>query len=357
MKNRKKIEVCILGIIMITAILIMIINPNKIQKVAEEKPNNQEDNKVTYEEVIDQETLNKQEEIDYSTHIGGTICKIDNQIIFYEKENKTIYYNINNLSTPIITLQENIEQIYFDGQYIYTFPNYHEAKGIYKIDLQGNIQKIYEDYVSQIYLTENKIYFVEQIGFDEFNKNPQGTICVMDKNGENVVELAKEVKNHFFINNGKIYYTTQDRKLCVMNENGEDNETLVQGRKFVIGVSDKYLLYVDYADKEAKHILNLETKEDAVIGYGGTNGEYQGKNYLMCQRLQDDGALEPQFTIFEVKNDGTIKEISEVSDIEAKLKYVKDDKIYLDDEEYADYYFLGGFRYKIDSSILEKIEI
>ena len=142
-----------------------------------------------------------------------------------------------------------------------------------------------------------------------------------------------------------------------MNENGEDNETLVQGRKFVIGVSDKYLLYVDYADKEAKHILNLETKEDAVIGYGGTNGEYQGKNYLMCQRLQDDGALEPQFTIFEVKNDGTIKEISEVSDIEAKLKYIKDDKIYLDDEEYADYYFLGGFRYKIDSSILEKIEI
>ena len=170
----------------------------------------------------------------------------------------------------------------------------------------------------------------------------------MNKDGENVVELAQEVKNHFFINNGKIYYTTQDRKLCVMNENGEDNETLVQGRKFVIGVSDKYLLYVDYSDKEAKHILNLETKEDAIIGYSGTSGRYQSKDYLMCKKMQDDGALEMDFTVFEIKSDGTVKEINKVSDMEAKLKYVKDDKIYLDNEEYSDYYFIGGYRYKID---------
>lgn len=357
MKNRKKIEVCILGIIMITAISIMIINPNKIQKVSEEKQNKQEDNNTTYEEVIDQEILNRQEEIDYSMHFGGTICKIDNQIIFYEKETKTIYSNINNLTTPIITLEENIEEIYFDGQYIYTFPNYYEGKGIYKIDLKGDVQKIYEDYSSQIYLTENKIYFVKQIGYDEFNKNPQGTICVMDKNGENVVELAQEAKNHFFINDGKIYYTTQDRKLCVMNENGEDNETLVQGRKFAICVADKYLLYVDYSDKEAKHILNLETKEDAIIGYYGTNGRYQGKDYLMCKKMQDDGALETEFTVFEIKSDGTVKEINKVSDMEAKLKYVKQDKVYLDKEEYSDYYFLGGYGYKIENSNLEKIEI
>lgn len=358
MKNRKKIEVCSLVIIMITAISIMIINPNKVKKIPEEKTNNQENkNPVYQEEIIDEGLLNKQEEIDFSMHTGGNICKIDNQIIFYEKETKTIYSDVNNLTTSIITLEENIEEIYFDGQYIYTFPNYYEGKGIYKIDLQGNIKKIYEDYASQIYLTEDKIYFVKQIGYDEFNKNPQGTICVMDKNGKNIVELVQEVKNHFFINDGKIYYTTQDRKLCVMNENGEDSETLVQGRKFVIGVADKYLLYVDYSDKEAKHILNLETKEDAIIGYSGTNGKYQGKNYLMCKKMQDDGALEIDFTVFEIKNDGTVKEISKVSDMEAKLKYVKQDKVYLDNEEYLDYDFLSGYRYKIENSNLEKIEI
>lgn len=358
MKNRKKIEVGILVIIMITAISIMIINPNKIQKISEEKTNNQENKSPVYQdEIIDEELLNKQEEVDYSMHIGGTICKIDNQIVFYEKQSKTIYSYINNLTTPIITLEENMEQIYFDGQYIYTFPEYHSGKGIYKIDLQGNIQKIYEDYASQIYLTEDKIYFVKQIGYDEFNKNPQGTICVMNKNGENVVELAQEIKNHFFINNEKIYYTTQDRKLCVMNSDGSNIEVLEQGRKFVIGVSDKYLLYVDYSDKEAKHILNLETKEDAIIGYGGTNGMYQCKNYLMCRKTQDDGALETEFTVFEIRNDGTVREITKVSDIEVKLKYVKDDKIYLDDEEYSNYYFLGGYRYKIDISNSEQVEL
>lgn len=364
MKNRKKIEVGILGIIMIIAISIMIINPNKIQKISEEKTNNQENKSPVYQdEIIDEELLNKQEEVDYSMHIGGDICKIDNQIVFYEKQSKTIYYYINDLCTmpilpfKVITLEENMEQIYFDGQYIYTFPDYHSGKGIYKIDLNGNIQKIYEDYASQIYLTEDKIYFVKQIGYDEFNKNPQGTICVMDKNGENVVELAQEIKNHFFMNDGKIYYTTQDRKLCVMDSDGSSSEVLEQGRKFVIGVSDKYLLYVDYSDKEAKHILNLETKEDAIIGYSGTNGIYQCKNYLMCRKAQDDGALETEFTVFEIRNDGTVREITKVSDIEVKLKYVKDDKIYLDDEEYSDYYFLGGNRYKIDISNPEQVEL
>ena len=142
-----------------------------------------------------------------------------------------------------------------------------------------------------------------------------------------------------------------------MDSDGSNREILGQGRKFVIGVSDNYLLYVDYSDKEAKHILNLATREDAIIGYSGTNGIYQCKNYLMCRKTQDDGALEIELTIFEMKNDGTVKEIAKISEIEAKLKYIKDDKIYLDDKEYSEYYFLGGFRYKIDISNPEQVEL
>ncbi len=357
-ENKNKISIGILSIIiMIIAIGIIIMNPSKIQKVPEQTIYIKNDN--SYEQIANEDEINKQEEIDFSMHVGGTICKIDNKVVFYEKESKTIYcYQLeNNLSNPLVTLEEGADKIYFDGEYIYAIPYYYDGKGIYKIDLQGNIKKIFEDYASQLYLTEAKIYFVKQIGFDDFNKNPQGTICKMDKNGENVVELAQEIKNQFFVQNNKIYYTTQDRKMYVMNNDGSEVTNLMQGRKFVIGISDKYLLYVDYSDKEAKHILNLETNDDAIIGYGGTVGKYQGKYYIMCQKRQDDGALETEFTVFELNNNGIVREITKVSDIEAKLKYVKQDKIYLNNQEYVDDYFLGGYRYKIDISNPEQVEL
>lgn len=48
---------------------------------------------------------------------------------------------------------------------------------------------------------------------------------------------------------------------------GTNKINLAKGRKFVIGASEKYIIYVDYAEQEAKHLLNLETKEDNIIGY------------------------------------------------------------------------------------------
>ena len=62
------------------------------------------------------------------------------------------------------------------------------------------------------------------------------------------------------LNNNKIYYTTQNRKMYQINTDGTEQTELAQGRKFVLNVTDKYLTYIDYAEQEAKHILNLETK-------------------------------------------------------------------------------------------------
>ena len=44
-------------------------------------------------------------------------------------------------------------------------PNHYTGQGIYKIDLQGNVKQIYEGESLQLWLTEDKIYFVKQNGF------------------------------------------------------------------------------------------------------------------------------------------------------------------------------------------------
>ena len=105
----------------------------------------------------------------------------------------------------------------------------------------------------------------------------------MDKDGNNIKELAENVKNYFYIQNNKIYYTTQDRKMYVIDIDGSNKEELVQGRKFVINTADKYIVYIDYSSQEAKHIFNLDTKEDSIVGYFGEIKRISRRNIYKCQ--------------------------------------------------------------------------
>ena len=309
---------------------------------------------------------------------GGTFCKIGNQVVFYRDMNESIYlYNINdNKTSKIATLEHGANKIYFDGENIYYIPYYYRGKGIYKIDLQGNVQEIYEGASLQLWIDEDKIYFVKQIGFDDINQNPQGTLCVMDKDGNNIVELAQNIKNDFFIQDEKIYYTTQDRKMYVINLDGTNQEELVQGRRFVISTAPNYILYIDYASQEAKHILNFETKKDSIIGYFGQNKKFQGKTYLNARKRLDDGSLETDYTLFEIKEDGTVQEYGKFADFGTDLKYIINGKAYLSNQQEGTYtinlednqkesadnykecrYFLGGYGYKIDDSNEEDIKV
>lgn len=368
----------ILAILMITAIVIVIMNPNKTEKTADTTQNIQGESNIQNQLNNNIEQINNEEEKEISMHVGGTFCKIENQIVFYEDVNKSIYlYNINdNKTSKIATLENGANKIYFDGENIYYIPSYYRGKGIYKIDLQGTITKISENSSLQLWITDNEIYFVKQIGYDEINGNPQGTLCTMDKDGNSIVELAESVKNYFYLQNDKIYYTTQDRKMYVINKDGTNQEELVQGRKFVIDTAEKYILYIDYANQEAKHILNLETKEDSVIGYFGTSKNYQGKKYLNARKRFDDGSLETEFTLFEIQEDGIIKEIGNFADFGTDLKYILNGKAYLSNQQEGTYiinlengqkenadnydgcrYYMGGYGYKIDDSNLEDIKI
>lgn len=362
----------VLAILIIIAIVIVIINPNKVENIVE--TNKQVEENSTVQEENNNE-INEQEEKIVSMQEGGTLCKIGNNIVFYEDANKTIYkYDITeNKAEKILTVEHEINKVYYDGENIYYIPSYHSAKGIYKVDLQGNVQKINDNASLQLLITENKIYFVQQIGYDDFNHNPQGTLCSMHKDGSNVVEIAKNVKNYFYLNNDKIYYTTQDRKMYAINQDGTSQENIEQGRKFVNNMSDKYLFYIDYANQEAEHILNLETKEDSIIGYYGLIKNCQDKTYVAARKRLDDGSIDIQFTLFEIEKTGEIKEIGKITGTGMQLKYVSDGKVYISTETEGIYsinlennqkenldnelYFIGGYAYGIDDSNLEDIKI
>ena len=370
----------ILTILMIIAIAIVIINPNKVETVnyvTNQEKNNIEEALISTPNKVSNEEFEKEEK-QISMQQGKTFCKIGTTAVFYEEENKSIYtYNTDEKATKkLAEVPNGAEKIYFDGENIYTIPSYYKGKGIYKIDLSGTVTKIYEGSSLQLWITDNKIYFVNQIGYDSINQNPQGTLCSMDKDGTNITNIAEKIKNYFIVNNNKIYYTTQNRKMYQINIYGTDEIELTQGRKFVLTVNDKYLTYIDYAEQEAKHILNLETKEDVLVGYFGEVKTYTGNTYINIRKRLDDGSIDEKYTLFEVKEDGTANEIGQYADFGTDLNYIINDKAYISNqndgtstinlkdgdkqlaEEYNNCkYYLGGYGYKIDDSNLDDIKV
>ena len=369
----------ILAILMIIAIAIVIINPNKVETVnyAKEQGNTNSEDVTANTNKTNNEELEK-EERQKSMQEGKTFCKIGKTGVIYEDKNKSIYvYNVEDGTTKkLAQLPNGASKIYFDGENIFAIPDYYSGKGIYKIDLEGNVTKIFDGSSLQLWITDEKVYFVNQIGYDTINQNPQGTLCSMDKDGKNVKNIAEKIKNYFAINNDKIYYTAQNRKMHEINIDGSNDTEIAQGRKFVITLNDKYLTYVDYAEQEAIHILNLETKDDVLVGYFGMVREYAGNTYINIRKRLDDGSLDEKYTLFNVKEDGTATEIGQFADFGTNLNYIINDKIYAGNsrdgvsivnlkngekqtaEEYNNCrYYLGGYGYKVDDSNLDDIKV
>jgi hypothetical protein len=199
----------------------------------------------------------------------------------------------------------------------------------------------------------------------------------MDKDGNNTIEIAENIKNYFYIENDKIYYTTQDRKMYSINIDGTNQTQLVEGRKFVNQISKNYLLYRDYANQEAIHILNLETNEENFIGYFGQIYNFQGKIYVNARKRSDDGSLEDEFTLFKVTENGSLQEIGQVAKFGTDIKYITykgyayiynqqegSSIINLETKQKEETdkidgcrFFVAGYGYKLDDSNLEDIKI
>ena len=407
MKRKNVIIGIILAILMVVAIIIGIVNPKRVKLIntTSNNENNREESNETLNNQIEnnqiennqnaltQVEIMEQEEKEYSmqrqmigeqasstVQYNKQFCKVGNTAIYYDVEKKDLYvYNLeNNQSKKIATLQTDLDDIYFDGTYIYVCIYGNETaenNGIFRIDLDGNTQRINEEESLQLAITDNRIYFVKQIGHDEANNNPQGELCAMDKDGENATKIADNLKNYFCIQDDKIYYTTQDRKMYQINTDGTNQIELAQGRKFPLTVNGKYLTYIDYGNQDAEHLLNLETKEDVILGYSGISKKFNGKTYVITKKRSDDGSIENNFTIFEIDRTGNVTEKGKIDNF-ISINYIINNKIYMLDEEgkteiidlentennnennYSECnFFIGGYGYKINGPDTDELSI
>ncbi len=274
-----------------------------------------------------------EEEKEKSKMLGNLVCKYDEKIIYADDTENSIYYfdMQNKEGRKIIDLETSIDKMYFDGENIYYFPIYGKGNGIYKIDLKGNIEKIFNGITLQMCIYEDKIYYVNQIGYDSINNNPQGTLCVMDKTGENQIEIAKSVKNYFYIENQKIYYTTQTRQMYQINIDGTNQTKLLDGRKFPLSVENNNLIYIDYANQEMTTLINLETKQETQIGLSGNTHKFLETEYIDTEETLEDLTEGKKITKLNPET-GKLEEILTIKNPEAEIIYISDKSAYYKDE-------------------------
>ena len=331
MKNIKVEQVLgiILAILVVVMIIVILLNGgNETISASTEEIQaqlSQENNVEEVPEYLDNEKAKSMTE-------GNLICKIDNQTIFAQGKDIYLINEEEKQKNKLATLDIIIDKMYFDGQNIFCIPEYNQGTGIYKIDMQGNVNKIYNGVTLQICLTDNNIYFVNQIGYDSINKNPQGTLCMMDKNGENMKQIASSIKNYFYIQNDKVYYTTQTRQMYQMNLDGTSPELIQEGRKFTLGVNGKYLIYIDYANQEVTQLYNLETKEEKNLGMSGVFYQFLNNTYVVLETTSE--TLNVEYTILELDvNTGETMEVFKSGEIGKNIKYIEENKIYYEKED------------------------
>lgn len=330
----KKNKIIIITIIIIIIIIIssiifaILLYKNRNQKLEETQQTEQN-------EIQEQQ---EKEEVKYSMTNGDDFVKIGN-IIAYLNPLEVNYLNIFNIETGeaiIVDTPKALSKIYFDGENIYGVPNHYTGQGIYKIDLQGNVTQIYEGESAQLWLTEDKIYFVKQNGFDQINQIPQGDLCSMDKNGENITTIIPNTRNYFKIQKDKIYYSNMETKgLYMANLNGENTKEIAKGRITIAGITDDYIIYLDYADSEKYHVLYLDDMTDHEVGRFGNCYIRQNEGYLFTRKLTDETTnIENEFSILKIDSENKKEEqIYKYQTGLPYLVYVYQNKAYIRNEE------------------------
>lgn len=263
------------------------------KKVEESNEENIEENQETEETQKPQE----KEEIKYSMTKGNKFVKIDNTIAYIDSINGNNLYifNIKENSAIQVNTPKELWKIYFDGENIYGVPNHYSGKGIYKIDLQGKVTQIYEGESAQLWLTEDKIYFVKQNGFDEINQTPQGDLCSMDKDGNNITTIIPNVKNYFNILGNKIYYT----------------------------------------DGEKYHVVYLDDKTNHEVGRFGSCYVTENEGYILTRKLVDENNnIENEFSVFKIdSNNKEEKQMLKNDMVLPYLAYVYQNKAYIEEQD------------------------
>lgn len=245
------------------------------------------------------------DESNYSAKNGGTFAKVGDILVYTGDYNTDIYaLDISSGDCRKLAVCDSVARLYFDGEYVYYVPSYYMGRGIYRVDLNGNEQTISEQSSLQLWLTDDKIYYTQQIGFDDINQTPQGNLCVMDKDGSNGKTLITDVKNQFALQGNFIYYTDlNSRSLMRADLNGENRTLIAEGRTYLTVAADNHVCYIDYNQGETHHLVNLATGENTILGRFGRDIRLNGQTYIYTRREDASGIPELPFTLFRIDDD------------------------------------------------------
>lgn len=353
MKN-KKVKIIIISFICILLIAIVAFVGISIL-------NQKEDNNETLE--IEKEKMEEQEPIyekDYSMHNGDIFVKVGNTIGYINKlDNSTQIINVESGETiEVKNPERGLEKLYFDGENMYGLPSHYVGKGIYKIDLQGNVSKIYEGECVQLWLTDDKIYFIKQNGFDEINQTPQGDLCYMDKNGGNITTVISNVKNYFRIQDDTIYYTDlSTRGLYKTDIDGNNKQLLAEGRTYITGINKDYIVYVDYADNESYHVLYLDDNTNHKIGRFGNSYITNKIGYIYTRKLKgENNEIDVTFSLLKINaKNKTEKQIGNTEDM-ARISYVYKQNAYFTGSKVIKYNLVDNTSERTDISMAQFLD-
>ena len=358
MKRFREIIIALAIIIIIVLIQLIIFKIRTEVNISESDSTNTllEEFKISEEQKLENEKT-------YSMQTGSSFAKIGNIIIYNNSTDNIFKYDCNEKKLDLLyTMEDGVNKLYFDGEYVYAMPNY-RGKGIYRIDLQGNAEKIYEGASIQLWLTSDKIYFTDQIGYDRINGTPQGNLCVMNKDGSNKQTIIENVKNYFKIHNNTIYYTDlTSRSIYSANIDGTNKKELAQGRTYISNVDDNCLTYIDFADNEAYRVIYLNTNENHKLGMFGNDVFSANGNYVLTRKGTDGNNIETEFSLYKINPQNNTEEIVwKAHGGFERLEYIDDEfayftsgqstyKVNLKTGEETDlpkryYYFLNGYGY------------
>lgn len=349
-------------IIISVIIIAIIVCGYSIKYVVDNKHSkNIENNEVLSQEeneeivTIDNKDIDE-EEMRLCMQKGERFLKLRDIAIFANDYDECIYiFNLKNKNIKKLYKTENgIEKMYFDGEFVYILPYYYRGKGITKIDLKGNSSKIYEGSSIQMWLKDDKIYFVEQIGYDQINGTPQGNLSVMNKDGSDKKVLIENVKNYFYIVNDNIYYIDQSsRSIYCSKIDGTERKEIAKGRNYITSANENYLTYLDYSDGEKHHVIFLNNETNKEVGRFGNVYCLLNEGYIYTRKtLGNNSNIEDEYTLYKINySDNTLDSIWKN---EVPLEFLS--YIY---KNYA--YFRGGSEfYRVnlqDGKSKEKIDI
>lgn len=303
--------------------------------VEREKENPTGDNSVS--EISEEEKL-------CSFQKGSRFAKWGNNAVYMNDFDETIYqFNLSTKeSKKLYKPEKGANTLYFDGEFVYFMPYYYRGKGIYKLDLEGNVTQIYNGASLRLWLTENEIYFIDQIGFDDINQTPQGNLCKMNKDGSNKEIIIENVKNTFYLVDNFIYYTDLNtRSIYRAKMDGTEKTEMAKGRTYLTSATNQYITYIDYNDGEKQRILYLDNHQNDAVGrFGNVFDSLYGTYFYTRKLLDNQNNLEDENTLFSVDLHN-----------HAELECWKADQISLDTLSYVwkdNAYFRGNGYYRIN---------